>query len=115
MEKLSQEELNIILDKHKQCLNKEEGGERADLYRKDCSGLDFSNNNLRCIYLNSCNLTNCNFSNCNLEYASLFNCNLTKANLSNANLTGADLANANLTGADLANTKRVNNYRRLYE
>ena len=105
MIKITQEELNIILDNHNKYLNEEEGGERADLYKKDCSGLDFSSNNLRCIYLDSCNLTNCNFSNCNLEYACLFNTNLTKANFTNANLMGAELVNSNLTGANLTNTK----------
>ena len=105
MEKISQEELNVILDKYTKWLNKEEDGQWVDLYRKDCSGLDFSNNDLRCFYFNSCNLINCNLTNCNLENACLFNTNLTKANLSNSNLTGADLAFSNLTGANLTNTK----------
>ena len=41
---MTQEELNMILDKHRKWLNNEEGGERADLCGADLSGanLDYS-------------------------------------------------------------------------
>ena len=98
MIKTTQEKLNIILDKHKKWLNKEEGGEWADLSQKDCSGLDFSNNDLRCIYLELCNLTKanlvyCNLSNCNLQYTKLEGADLTNAILKYANLEYVDLEN----------------------
>ena len=104
MEKISQEELNIILDKHKKCLNKEEGGKIADLFNKDCSDLDFSNNDLRYIWLVNCNLSNCNLSNCNLEYAYLTETNLTETNLTETNLTNCNLKNVNLRDANLTKT-----------
>ena len=37
---MTQEELNMILDKHRKWLNNEEGGERANLYRADLGGAD---------------------------------------------------------------------------
>ena len=77
MEKISQEELNVILDKHQIWLNDDRTGKKADLHNTDCSGLDFSNNDLSCICLEGSNLSKANLSNCNLEYANLKNANLT--------------------------------------
>lgn len=37
---MTQEELDMILDKHKKWLNDEEGGERADLFGADLRGAD---------------------------------------------------------------------------
>ena len=96
--KISQEELNVILYKHKKWLNDEENGERAILVFVDCSGLDFSYNDLSFISLNSCNLKGANLSNCNL----------TKANLFKANLIGADLTNTILKNAILEYTNLTN-------
>ena len=100
MIKITQEKLNVILDKHKKYLNKEEGGKGVDLCNKDCSGLDFSNNDLRCIGLECSNLSKANLSNCNLENAYLF-----KTNLEETNLTGAILKNAHFINVNLNNTK----------
>ena len=100
MEKITQEELNVILDKHNKYLNDEKGGKRADLYKKDCSGLDFSNNDLRGVCLDDSNLTKANLSNCNLS-----NCDLDGVKLSEADLTGAILKNARLKNANLTNVK----------
>ena len=106
MEKIIQEELNVMIDKHKLWLNKENGGVRADLSNKDCSGLDFSNNDLSFIYLDKCNLTKANLSNCNLEYAFLFGTNLEETDLTGAILKKADFINANLNNTKgLINTE----------
>lgn len=43
---MTQEELKMILDKHKKWLNSEDGGERADLYRADLCGADLCGANL---------------------------------------------------------------------
>lgn len=70
-EGMTQEELSMVLNRHKKWLNNEEGGEKADL-----SGADLSR-------------------------ANLIGADLSRVNLSRANLRGADLSGANLCGADL--------------
>ena len=79
MKKITKEELEVFLRKHKLWLRGEEGGERADLsgadlYRADLSGADLSG-------------------------ADLYRANLSGANLYRADLSGADLYRANLSGA----------------
>ena len=78
---MTQEELNMILDKHEKWLNNEERGERAILYRDDLCGADLRE--------------------ANLNRANLCGANLNRADLREANLCGADLGGANLHGADL--------------
>ena len=68
---MTQEELSMVLNRHKKWLNNEEGGEKADL-----SGADLSR-------------------------ANLIGADLSRVNLSRANLRGADLSGANLCGAAL--------------
>lgn len=68
---MTQDEIKLILDKHKKWLNGEEGGERANL--------------------RGANLRDADLRNANLRYA-----NLRYANLSDANLRDADLCNADL-------------------
>ena len=70
-EGMTQEELSMVLNRHKKWLNNEEGGEKADLSGADLSG------------------------------ANLIGADLSRVNLSRANLRGADLSGANLCGADL--------------
>ena len=106
MEKISQEELNVILDKHKLWLNGARTGEKANL-----SCVNLENVNLRCINLKGANLKGANLKNANLISKNL-NCadlsgtnlsgaNLNFVNLSDTDLRGADLILANLSGADL--------------
>lgn len=68
---MTQEELNMILDKHRKWLNDEEGGERADLFGANLNRADLSETDLR------------------------------RAKLCRANLCGASLCEANLHGANL--------------
>lgn len=68
---MTQEELNMILDKHRKWLNDEEGGERANLFEAD------------------------------LSEANLFEADLSGADLRGADLCRAVLREANLRGADL--------------
>jgi hypothetical protein len=89
---MTQEELNIVLEKHRKWLNNEEGRERAYL-----SGANLSNADLSYANLSDANLSYAILSNANLSGA-----NLSNANLSNANLSGANLSNANLSGANLS-------------
>lgn len=74
---MTQEELNIILEKHRKWLNGEGGGERANLRSAD----------LRGAYL----------SGADLSYA----------DLRGADLRGADLSYANLRGVDLDENEKI--------
>lgn len=73
---MTQEELNMILDRHKKWLNDEEGGERANLNGADLGGA--------------------NLHGADLGGADLFGATLRGASLCEANLHGADLHGANL-------------------
>lgn len=79
--KMSQEELNQILENHKKWLNDDESGVRANLRYADLSYADLSY--------------------ANLSYADLSSADLRYANLRYANLSSADLSSANLSYADL--------------
>ena len=83
---MTQEELNIILEKHKKWLKDEEGGERAhlsgaNLRYADLSGADLSGSDLRGAHLSGADL-----SGANLRYADLSGVNLIGANLRDAGL-----------------------------
>ena len=83
---MTQEELNVILNKHKEWLRYKEGGERANLYRAN---------------LYRANLCGANLCGANLYRATLCGANLCGANLREANLCEANLREANLHGANL--------------
>ena len=90
MKKLTQEQINKILEEHKHWLY------------EDCKGwetmmADFS----------SCDLRDADLSYANLSGANLSGANLSGANLSGANLSGADLIGANLLYADLRDAEEV--------
>ena len=88
---MTQEELNVILDKYRKWLNDEEGGERANLYRA----------NLYRANLYRANLYRADLNRANLHGANLCGADLNRANLREANLCGANLREANLHGANL--------------
>ena len=109
MKKLTQEQINKILEGHKHWLNADcEGWEtmKADFSHCDLRDADLRDADLRGAYLSDANLIGADLRGANLRYAYLSNANLSGANLSNANLSGAnlrgaDLLYANLIGADL--------------
>ena len=95
---MTQEELNVILEKYKKWLKNEEGGECADLH-----GVNLSNADLSCADLRYANLSNADLSCADLRYA-----NLSCAILSNADLRNAknlDLAYIRLIDLNGAITK----------
>ena len=102
MKKITQEELNEILEKHKKWLEDNEVGERADLSVADLSGANLSVANLSVADLSGANLSRADLSGANLRWANLRVADLRWANLSGADLRGADLSGANLSGADLS-------------
>ena len=87
MKKITQEELNEFLRKHKLWLAREPEGEWANLSGADLSGA--------------------NLSWANLSGANLSGANLREADLRGANLRGADLSWANLSGANLREAKNM--------
>ena len=133
LRKISQEELNKIIEDHQHWLKEDcEGWKnmRANLKDIDLRGLDLSCADLRSVDLSNTNLTyailgcadlrladlrGADLSNTNLTYADLRGADLTLANLSYAvlsyaNLSYANLSYANLRGANLrgANLSEVN-------
>ena len=88
---MTQEELNVILDKHKKWLNSEDGGERADLREADLFRAD-----LCWADLHRADLRGANLRGADLREADLRGANLHRADLRGANLRGADLREADL-------------------
>lgn len=93
--KLTQKEINKIIENHKHWLNKDVDGwnnMKADFFNQD---------------LSDAVLRNANLSYANLRYANLRYVNLRYANLSDADLSGADIRGANLSNANLLGTKNM--------
>lgn len=117
MRKITENELQEILRKHKLWLNEKEGGERADLTGADLIGADLRGADLTGAYLRGADLRGANLRMANLIGADLRGANLNRADLTEAdlreadlhgaNLTEADLYGANLTEADLTRAKRI--------
>lgn len=61
---MTQEELNMILDKHRKWLNDEEGGERANFCRADLSGANLNEANL-----SGADLCGANLRGADLDYS----------------------------------------------
>ena len=107
MKKISQEEFNQILEKHKIYITTSgKEGERADLKEAYLSGVDLSGADLRGAYLSGADLSRADLSRAylsraDLREAYLRRADLREANLSGVDLRGADLEEAYLEGADL--------------
>lgn len=92
--KLTQKEINKIIENHKHWLN-------ADVDGWNNMKANFSNQDLSYADLSDANLHGVDLGGANLIYANLSGTNLSHANLSGADLSGADLRNANLCYANL--------------
>ena len=109
MRKLTQEQINKILEGHRHWINEDcEGWEtmRADfsyceLNRTDLSHTDLRCADLRCANLGCADLCYTDLGGANLRCANLGGADLGCADLGNANLGCADLCGANLRCADL--------------
>ena len=95
MKKLTQEQINKILEEHKHWLNE-------DCEDWETMMADFSSCDLRDVNLHGANLSYANLSYVNLSYADLSGVNLSGADLSGANLSYANLSYVNLHGANLS-------------
>lgn len=103
--KITQRELNEILELHKMWLDRKDG-KRADLTGVDLCGLNLHDANLKYADLHGANLSKANLSCANLSYADLHDANLSETNLKYAELFKANLSHtylilANLLEADL--------------
>lgn len=101
MKKITQEELNVIIEKHQEWLKNSANGEYADLSNTDLSDTDLRYANLSFANLNFANLKDAYLKNAILSNVTLINTNLNNANLSFADLSNADLRYADLKDADL--------------
>ena len=105
MKKLTQEQINKILEEHKHWLYEDcKGWETmmADFSSCDLRDADLSYANLSGANLSGANLSGANLSGATLRDANLRDVNLRGANLSGADLIGANLSDANLSGANLS-------------
>lgn len=133
--KLTQKEINKIIENHKHWLNKDVDGwdnmkadffnqdlsdanlrgadlSRADFCGANLSGADLSDADLSDAVLSGAHLRNADLSDANLSGAVLSgavlrNANLSYAVLRNANLSDADIRGANLSNANLLGTKNM--------
>ena len=101
MKKITKDELDVFLRKHKLWIEGEVGGERADLRGANLRGADLYGANLRGADLRGADLYGANLRGADLYGANLRGADLRGADLYGANLRGADLYGANLRGANL--------------
>ena len=110
MKKLTQKQINKILEGHKHWLNEDcKGWETmmADFASCDLRGVDLSYANLSGATFRDANLRDANFRDANLSYANLSYATLSgatfrDANLRDANFRDANLSDANFSGANLS-------------
>ena len=93
---MEENQLKNVLELHRKWINKEPGGERADL-----CGANLQGANLRRAGLQEADLCGANLCGADLCGANLQRADLREANLRGANLQRADLREANLREANL--------------
>ena len=113
--KLTQKEINKIIENHKHWLNEDVDGwdnMKANFSNQDLSYVYLSGANLHGADLGGAdlsyaNLSGADISGTNLSYANIRHANLSGANLHGAELGSADFRSANLNNADLSGTKNM--------
>ncbi len=101
MKRITKEELEQFLRKHKLWLDNKEGGERAYLRGADLRGAYLRGADLRGAYLSGADLSGAYLRGADLRGAYLSGADLSGAYLRGAYLSGADLSGAYLRGAYL--------------
>ncbi|MEZ5813196.1 MAG: pentapeptide repeat-containing protein [Alphaproteobacteria bacterium] len=102
MEKITQEQLLEIIERHKKFLMGSGGGQRAILTCKDLSGLDFRLADLSNADFSGARLDGANMSQASFVNASFFSCDMHKTDMKNSNFTRADFRGAEVIGSDLS-------------
>ncbi len=110
MKKITKDELDVFLRKHKLWLQNDSEGERAYLRDADLRGAHLGNADLRGADLRGVNLSNAYLRDADLRGADLLGADLSNADLRGADLLGADLSNADLRGAYLCGANLSNAY-----
>ena len=100
MKKLTQEQINKILEEHKHWFNAD--CENWETMKADFSDCDLSHTNLRGANLSYANLSHTNLRGADLRGADLSYAYLRGTNLWGANVSYANLSHTNLRGADLS-------------
>ena len=100
--RVSQSELDLLVDAHERLLNGRPAGRRLSLKFADLSGLNLVGRNLSDADLSGSTFDGCSMAHVRFERANLFGCDLRKADLRYAILARADLRGACLRGANLA-------------
>ena len=109
--KLTQKEINKIIENHKHWLNADVDGwnnMKANFSNQDLSYADLSDANLHGVDLGGANLIYANLSGTNLSHANLSGADLNGADLSDANLCDTNLSYANLSGTNLSHANLSN-------
>lgn len=104
--RLTQHELDAIMDRHALYIANRNGGQRAILQYRDMSGLTLAGRNLRDIDLTGSYLCHCHCADAIFQSAVMQSCDFTgsdlrKTLLERADLRGACLRGANLSGANM--------------
>ena len=112
---MNAEQIKKILEEHKDWLNNNDSGKRANLrdanlQDADLWGANLQDADLQDANLQDANLRGANLRDANLRGANLWDADLWGANLQDADLWGADLRDADLQDADLrvANLRDAN-------
>lgn len=106
LEKISQDQLDAMVDLHNRFLSGRLGGRRAVLDNVDLTGLSLKGKKLRQASFSACIMEGMDLSHADFQEAELYACDLSHSNLYQtifvrADLRGARIENANLEGADL--------------
>ena len=108
--KITPEELEVYLRKHKLWIMNDPAGERADLRGANLYGADLRGADLRGADLYGANLRGADLYGADLYGADLYGADLYGANLYGANLRGADLALACPEKGSFTAFKKASNY-----
>ena len=105
MRKITQEELDIIIEQHQHWLNEDCNG--WEDMKADLSGCDMSGLNLNRANMARANMEGANMEGANMEGANMAWANMEGANMARANMEGANMARANMEGAKRKRLGRV--------
>ena len=110
--KISQEQLDLIIESHGKWLRGEDGGERADLSFKDISGANMSGADMRRANMSGANMIDADMSGANMRRANMSGANMgganmIDANMRRANMSGADMRRANMSGANMSDADMI--------
>lgn len=101
IKKLSQDEINKMLDKHQNWIDRKDNGERADFSHCYLKDVNFNYTNLECAIFDDAFLHNAKFEECTLLNTSFVGAYLQGANFFKAKASDAEFRNAILRNADM--------------